>query len=281
LGNHPGIVGAGELAFLVQGWKKGDYCSCGRPLEQCDFWGEVKKVWMDESGLNDLDEYLSLQEMFEKYRSLPRLLRERFVPSLQFRTYRKYTKQLFVTVQELSGAKVIADSSKNPMRVFSLAAIPEFDLHLLFLIRDVRGVVWSRKKAFQINRQSGFGWTVTPTPVRRSAWEWVFVNLLSEIIGRSVGNFLPVRYEDLVSTPKETVSKIGELIETDLSQLSEVLASGQSLKVSHVCAGNRLRMKKGVSLRKRLTWQSEMSADEQSASWQIAGWLMKRYGYKN
>ena len=75
LSNHPDIFGAGELANLPRGgWIDDEYCTCGRRANDCPFWSGVRRVWVEKVGVDDVEDYLELQDCFERFRRWPRLL---------------------------------------------------------------------------------------------------------------------------------------------------------------------------------------------------------------
>lgn len=281
LDNHPQIMGTGELLFLVRSWVNGDYCSCAQPLSSCPFWSTVFSEWLRRTGMNSPNEYLALQKMYERYRRLPRYLFGSVNSSEEFRKYSAYTSQLFQVIRELSDARVIVDSSKNPARVLSLTMVPDIDLRVIFLVRDVRGFSWSKQKEFHKNQQAGLGWSVKPSAVWKSSVEWTYINLLSEWILKKAERSLFIRHEDLLHNPEPTLSKIGCLIEMDLTDLAIGVQAGQTLAVNHIAAGNRLRMKKEIKLHRNETWKVNMPSKDQNLAWTLTGWLMKRYGYSS
>lgn len=279
LDNHPAIVGTGELTFLSRAWLRGDYCSCGRPLRECPFWNQVREEWTGRTGMAGMEEYLVLQNSFERYRWMPRTLFELLRPTAKFERYRSYTRQLFEVIQDIGDAVVVADSSKIPARVLSLSEIPGIDLRLIFLVRDCRGYVWSRKKAFLKDQRSGLGRTLKPSPIWRTSLQWQAINLISEWVLKRVDKSVQIRYEDLLDSTERVFSTIGSLIDLDLSSLGRSIALGKTLKTKHIAAGNRLRMQHEITLRRNETWQRQMSRKDKSMSWLLAGWLMRRYGY--
>lgn len=279
LDNHPDVISTGELSFFVRGWLKGDYCSCEQLVSECSFWSEVKNEWLRRTGMPDLESYLSLQKQWERYRRLPPILLGSHVQKKAFLRYKKYTAHLYTVIQELSGATVVADSSKNPVRALSVAGIPEIDLRLVFLIRDVRGYAWAKQKKFYQNQEAGLGQTEMPTSTWKSASRWIVINLLSEWVGKKANSVLKVRYEDFIDDTQNVFFKLGNLLDLDFSQLAASIVSGQTFCANHVQAGNRLRMQKNIQLKSKESWQERMSKEDQLLAWRMAGWLMKKYGY--
>lgn len=279
LDNHPEIMGIGELSFFVHGWQKGDYCSCERPLPECLFWQNVKTAWLQRTGMPNIEFYRHLQRKYERYRRLPLILVESKLSSKNLRLYQAYTAELYSVIAELSQARIIVDSSKNPVRALALANAPNIDLRFLFLMRDVRAYVWSKQKAFAKNQVAGLGWTANPMPVWQSIFRWISINLLSARISKKSNGRCLIRYEDLVENIEVAFASIGNLIDCDLSTLAKSINEGQPFSGQHIQAGNRLRMQKNITLKGEESWQNKMPTKQKALSWGAAGWLMKKYGY--
>jgi len=270
LGHHPEIASHGELANLPRGgWIANHYCSCGRRANDCPFWREVRRRWLKRAGVDGAESYAELQNTFERYRRWPRLLLERLRPSSQFRAYAEHTRALLETMREVSGKPIIVDSSKEPARAFALAMVPGVDLRLVHLVRDGRGV------AMSLNRKNH--------PVWRTAVIWTMTNLASEWTLRRLGpgKSVRIRYESFVTNPKAALSEIGKMIRVDLTKVAHTLTVGNGVEVGHIIAGNRLRKSKSVRLRPDAgDWRSTFSTGKQRLFWALAGWLVRRYGYK-
>ncbi len=286
LGNHPDIFGAGELANLPRGgWIDNEYCTCGRRADDCPFWSDVRRVWVEKVGVDDVEGYLKLQESFERFRRWTRLLWEWRKPSARFQTHTERTRALFEAVREVSGKPVIVDSSKSPPRAFVLAMMPGIDLYLIHLVRDGRGVATSHKKTWRKDLQAG----VTRNVRRRSVWEtaarWTSVNLGTEwvrVLLRSEKS-VRLRYEDYVADPGGALEKIGQLVDLDLAEVASTVTAGGVIQAGHNIAGNHLRMSENIRLAPETgQWRNKdaLSAGQQRLSWTLMGWLLRRYGYK-
>lgn len=282
LGSHPDMLGAGELTNAARnGWLKNEDCSCNRPVGECPFWTEMRRVW--EKSDADLKHYVALQDLFERYERLPNLLRERLSPSPEFREYADSTYALFEAIREVSGKPVVVDSSKIPIRALALSMVSGLDLRLVHLIRDGRGVAASLNRRWRKDEEPGVTRDVKGRPVWRTAAFWTVVNLVSEWAGRRLGpgKSVRIRYEDLVASPNETLAKVGAVADVDYSRLAEHLAGGGTVGAEHNIAGNRLRMSKAVHLRPDVgSWKDTLSESQQRLCWTLMGWLLRRYGYK-
>ena len=308
LGNHPLIESTGERVHLTRtGWvsrrateaaderkRRVPLCSCGGRIdvlyagedEVCPFWKRVREEWELRAGAGDIERYPGLQETFERHRRWPRLLRERRSPSPEFRAYARLTRALFEAIRAASGKPVIVDSSKSPPCAFPLALVPGIDLRAIHLVRDVRGVISSRRKAFKKNVLAGIEWDHEPHPVWHSAWwsslRWSAINLEAEMVCRWLGpgRAIRLRYEDFLSDPEGSLRRVGSLAGLDLSGLARAVASGEAMRVGHDVGGNRLRMSGSVRLRPEAgSWEGSLSPAERRLALRIAGPLMRRYGY--
>lgn len=283
LGNHPEIESVGEATNLpTRGWRLGKPCSCGRPADACPFWSEVRKEWARRVGSDDLEGFLKVQNAFEQHRYAPRLLVERGRTSGEFEEYARLNRAYFQAIRAVSGKPIVVDSSKNPPRAFALGAVPGIDLHLVYLVRDVRGVAASRKKSFPKDEQAGVLREIKSIPVWRSTARWDATNLLSEWVWHRVDPEGPrVRYEDLTADPRAELGRIGRSIGVDLTGLADALLAGEEMRVNHVYGGNRMRMAGSIKLRSDAeSWREKLSEREQRLSWALAGPLMRRHGYK-
>lgn len=283
LGNHPQIESVGELTNLPRsGWINGEYCACGKRGNVCSFWSNVRQEWVKRIGIDDVEGYLALQNIFERFRHWPRLLKERYKSSLQFQTYTKHTHALFEAICQVSGKSIVVDSSKNRMRAFALSIMPGIDLHLIHLVRDGRGVVWSLKKTYRKDQNQGVQKDIKASPIWMTTALWILANLQSEWVKYQldVQQSLQVRYEDFITNPKMILNKVEKFIAYDFGEMAEVVSARKAMEVGHTIAGNRLRMAKSVRLQPDIEWMDKMPDEEQQMVWIMAGWLMSRYEYK-
>lgn len=139
LGEQTDIVCAGEVSQLVcDGWKDNFYCSCGVRGNQCKFWSEVYKIWLEKTQCKDLNDYLYLQQKFENFKSISswwRISHDNQSP--EFQQYKKWTKNIYEAIQKTSGKSIIIDASKNPARALALTNIAEIDFPLYILFEIV------------------------------------------------------------------------------------------------------------------------------------------------
>ena len=286
VGSHPNIEGVGALAKLPRsGWTPDDdrRCSCGSPIHRCPYWTAVHERWLEAVGGDGLARYVELQDRYERSsRQWPRLALERRRPSESFLEYARMTAALYRAIGHVSGKSVILDSSKKPLRTYALLASGALDVRVLHLVRDGRGVVWSRLKALPRDVEAGVPSTRPPTSPWRTTLHWTQSNLESELVMRRAGPSKAARvtYEGFVGTPGALLRAISPVIGEDLGELEHGLEEGRTMHAGHRVGGNRMRFSGSVLLRPDLEWMAKLPEGDRTTFWRMAGWLARRYGYE-
>jgi hypothetical protein len=108
-------------------------------------------------------------------------------------------------------------------------------------------------------------------------------NILALLIGKFAnGRYIIVRYEDLVTNPKQKLDEIGRLCGLNLRSVGDQLTNGNALNIGHQIGGNaRARGKRNsVQLAPDQEWQKHLSISNRIIFWLFAGQLAKRLGYR-
>ena len=282
LGHHPRLESLGEiLKFHRFGWAADPKrnCSCGQTVHGCPFWSEVRERWIRDTGDVGGARQLALQSAFEDSRAgWPRILLNRLRPGAAFRDYQQGTASLYRAVQEVGGKEILIDSSLRPRRALALTENPAVDLHLIHMVRDGRGVMWSLMKP---NKKT-LTRTYRPAPPLRTARYWVSANLQSRFIYSLVppNKRLLLRYEDFAERPEEALSRIGGLVGIDLSNLLDGFTVRAIGGTRHTVAGNRIRMESEIMIRSDFAWMKNLEERHRRLFWRVAGWLARGYGYR-
>ncbi|MFT5527558.1 MAG: hypothetical protein ACI9G1_002122 [Pirellulaceae bacterium] len=275
--NHPQIGGFGELNQLAShGWREGWLDSSGESIESVKIWSDVRKLWERRSKV-ELEQYIQLQDRYERFRRLRRLARRHSDP--KFLAYSEASYQLFRAIRDVSGNDVVLDASKNPFRGYALSLVDGLDVRFIHLIRDPRGVCWSQRKQFSKDISKGLTKEFHGIPVKKTALLWTITNLQSSWVRRQVQYSLGMRYEVFATNPTKALDEVGQLLECDMSPLQSKILMGSELEVGNVVAGNRVRMSKSISLRLDEDWKMKLTKSEERLIWLIGGWLAKKYGY--
>lgn len=284
LGNDPRIEGVGEIHKLPRsGWIQDEdrRCACGSPIHSCPYWLDVQAHW-NERFDGQLESYIALQDRFEGSRSSwPRLLVEARRQTQAFRRYADMTAGLYEAIRDVSGKSVIVDSSKKPIHTYALLANPRLNVRVIHLVRDGRGIVWSKSKSLDRDVEAGVPSDRGPVSPRRSTAHWILANLESEAVVARAGrsNALRISYEAFVERPGDVLRAVGSLAEEDLGSLADAVAAERPMQAGHKVGGNRVRRSGSVSLRPDFSWTTGLQPRDARTFWRLAGWLARRYGY--
>ena len=257
LGELPGAVHVGELGlFTAPNFSADAGCECRQPVAECGFWREV---FHRAGGMESAGDLERLQQTKEQYRlrTLPRLLLPRTPEQKRgLGDYLDALGRLYAAVQEVSGARVIIDGSKDPLYGFLLSQVPSVDLQVVHLVRDSRAVAFSHQRVKKyLPDASNPGFLPRSAPWQ-TALAWNATTLLLSA-ARSPRPAL-LRYEDLVADPVEAIRRLWELTGEPLPPLDFLDAPALRLRQGHTVAGNPDRFQSEVKIKPDLEWQAKM-----------------------
>lgn len=284
LGNHGQVESVGELIGAQRAFdSQVEFCACGQLAGECDFWRAVRDEWRaTRPEITTAADWRTLQGRFERPRQILRAYTLRFHRSRAYREYADTIQALYAAIATVSGASVVVDSSKNPVRAMALAHARGIDLSLIHLVRDGRGVAWSKQKALTKAPKKGVQHDWKPKPIWWTAIRWRVANALSRAALRRVPaeRRMTLRYEDFVNAPQEALERIGRISGMDYSEVAQALQHGQAMTVGHTIAGSRVRMSGTIRLRENTEWRTQMPRRQKRLFWLIAGSAAKRYAYR-
>ncbi|MEO1436115.1 MAG: sulfotransferase [Bacteroidota bacterium] len=282
LGSHPDITGGGELQNAGRVFTNDEYCSCGERVSACPFWVPVYQKWSDRIGEGKIQETFQRKYKIEHFKSpfAWMKLATAYKGQADFlKDYLNHTYEFFKAISEVSGKAVVADVSKNPLRAWALMHHPLIDLRIIHLVRDGRAVAWSLKKAYKIDVKAGLEKELKPRPIWRTALFWSVVNRQANFVRKRAQNVCVIRYEDLTRFPAETLQKIGAMAEVDFNPVIDIMDRQDPLPVSHILAGNKLRMAKTIKLKFNKEWTEKMDTKDQETFFKFTRRTMQRFGY--
>lgn len=252
-----GIVSPGEVRYM---WQRGLFenrrCDCGEPCLSCPFWRKVlERAFGSVEGI-DPEPLLRQQGRVDRVpliplvalSSPPRWLQQEAAP------YLARFSRLYQAIGEISGSRVVVDSSKDPSFGHLLARSDGVELHVVHLVRDSRAVAhsWTRLK-----HDPGTGRPMARQSLLRSALEWNVANLAAGWLTRRVDSALFLRYEDLVNEPGSAVGRILALV----GESATVPFEGDAVRLGtgHAVSGNPMRFERGlVPIHHDDGWRREM-----------------------
>jgi hypothetical protein len=280
LGQVENWTSVGEVRYL---WRRGmvenQRCGCGEQFSDCSFWTPVtQKAFgrVDQSMAIEMARLLRHADRMWRigrlgYRRLgSRRSRERLSEVLQL------LSRVYTAVQEVSTASVIVDSSKSPSYGYLLSLTPGVQVHLVHLVRDCRGVAYSRLRR---NALGELHWKSENLLVARTALEWVAVNVLSHLL-KSTLPYTLVKYEDFAKDPQHTLRRIVTDAGQPTPSLSFVNQSTVLVGADHIVSGNQMRFESGwISVKPDEEWRRKLARRHlwivNAITWP---WLV-RYGY--
>jgi hypothetical protein len=278
---HPAIASVGEIAIKPRVRRRGDEdsqnCSCGSPVGACPFWTNVfRRVRQQGFGMgvrNWSNDYrfsnAVLHRVFTKETSIAALRGFRRWAEDHLPVYRERTRRVdrvnvaFVrAVLEESGASVFFDTSKSAPRLARLLTIPEFDVRVATLVRDVRAYAASARRRGK------------PLADAADTWRKDQIAIRAAVAAVPAERQLLVRYEDLCRDPRRTLSALWTFCGVTPME-PPVRVRSQD----HHVLGNNMRMAGPIEVRLDERWRLEMPEADQEAVLRIAGPLHRELGY--
>ena len=288
LGEVDGFASAGELRWVWQrGVKEERPCGCGRTPASCPVWSPVLTGALADLHAVDpsraVDDIIAAQRVLTRRRHLPRVLSSlrtgrRSWDDLE--TVRAATGALCASFSDITGCRVLVDTSKRAVDAAVVAGLEEVDHYVLHIVRDPRAVVhsWRRAKTFTAEgRTRTMGTRRLPSTVRR----WTASALAAEALRPCLpaSRWLHIRYEDFAAEPRLLVGQILAFLGEDAA-LPFVDDHTVALGPNHIVAGNPSRFTTGrVGIRADDEWRRAMSRRDQRLVGLLTLPLLLRYGY--
>ncbi len=301
LGEIDGFFHAGELWYF---WdrcfppRSMARCGCWAVLPECPLWSAVLDTLASSDASDSLKAchrtvgpsgvcHPALSKMVELQKQADRSVRywhplKGVVPRIRqseaVEGFCRVQGALYRTIEAQTGAKVIVDSSKLPAPAVLLTEIPGIEPYFVHMVRDPRGVFFSRQRRRM--EQSGRG-NFNPPLLALDAFQCARDNLYSEAIVRrfGIGRRLFVSYERFVTKPRETINAIGELVGMPVDSVP-LAGHTARLKTNHTVRANRNRFQTGeVEIRHDVDWQAALGGRDRLLGSLLAAPLLLRYGY--
>jgi len=280
LGQIEGWFHAGEVRHLWDAALISNFpCGCWARFKECPVWGAVAAKAFGVMKGADPAEMLRLRDACASRHRDPLLILPSGRKMLEKRASRfiPYLEAVYKGMAEVTGCRVIVDSSKGPAYGYALSLVPCIDLYVVHLVRDPRAVAFSGlRKKFQPETQR---YLSRPGPTRTAVW-WSIRNLAVARLSESWVGHVRIRYEDFVAAPRDCVETILGMFDGFGSSLDFIGEGWVKLKVQHTIAGNPSRFDVGsVALRADNEWKMKMKWADRGLVTAITWPLMRCYGY--
>ena len=264
LGQVEGAFAAGELRYLWQrGLSENRLCGCGEPFRTCPHWQEVMAlVTAQEAPVDGAGIGRRLLSRLRMAR-VPAMLARRAVgrPAVQPHADDAAIARLYTALAEVTGARVIVDSSKLPPYALLLSRLPGIELFVLQVVRDSRATAFSWRRRKKARDFEGDEDGLMPQQqLWKSSLLWLCWNSLTALLWRSAeGHYLRLRYEDFVRAPQESMERVVRMVGLDPATLPFETPTSVRLEPTHSVAGNPSRHRVGVvELRPDQEWLAAM-----------------------
>lgn len=283
LGQIPGRFSAGEVTYF---WSRsileGRRCGCGHTSSECEVWSQViDRLRPFEA--SDATQMVAAARRGTRIRHVPLMMSQRGMARLHGTMGADYVgrlQDLYLAIREVTGARVIVDSSKFPGYGAVVASLPLVNLKALHVVRDPRAVAYSWLRLKEQPDSDALAHMMTRKP-RTVAPRWVATNLAAErLFGKRPGGYALMRYEDFVAQPRVALDRA--LLTLGYEPLPDGLVHDQSVELgpNHTVSGNPSRFRTGtVDLKLDDEWRRRMERNDQWVATAGAAALMRRYGY--
>jgi hypothetical protein len=284
LGELEGFLHAGEIHYL---WERNLLmgrrpCGCRTPVGQCEIWSGVLHGRL--AALPEPHDVFAWQREAVRARYMRRLLRLTKEESgwAPLDSYRDVLTRLYHGLVDATGARVIVDSSKWPSDAAVVASLDGIEPYFLHLVRDPRGVVYSRQR--RIMRRAGTRRSrMRPLQLLQDAAGWTTTNLTAELICRraGAGRSRRVLYEDFVESPQQILEGVAAMVREDPPSFPFVRDRVAKVGVHHTAGGNRVRFAAGeILIRQDVRWLQDLRARDRVMTSALTMPLLRRYGYR-
>ncbi len=278
-----GVAHGGELRRLwSHGLRPGRPCDCGRPHADCPIWSKllVPGASYIEPSLAELAlvQRAVAPETHAWWHALKILRRRsRPAPSSAEARYLALYSDLYRAFARATGSSVILDNSKNPADAALLAGASDVTVYCVQIVRDPRGVLFSRRKRSTPDDPG----RARPFETAKTAVYWMLRQLTFDTIRRRYGkerSFVVV-YERLMEDPNPALRTACRLLGEQEPAGELQLGVPLSMPEVHGPDGSGRFTPTQVVLRVDNRWRSELHPFDRVLMTFLTFPLLLRYGY--
>jgi hypothetical protein len=285
LGQLRDFCDVGELwALWRPAFRNGDLCGCGLAVRECPFWLAVvrRAVGPDYGSVGPALGDLHRQWMGTTRAPLVWLHQRGWRRRAAYDEYAAALGRHYRAIAEVSGARVVVDSSKMASDALLASGLPGISLSVIHCVRDPRGVAWSWQK--QARQPGPDGRPLDQHGSAASAARWVAYNALARtLVAPRLGErFRTVRYEDLIADPIAVTRYLASWLGADPDglPLSDDPPRLRRSRPSHPVWGNPVRTSTGdIPLRADDEWTRRLGRSERATTTVVTLPYLLRYGY--
>lgn len=293
LGEVEGFALAGEVRRL---WRiKGNRpCSCGLANVKCPLWSEVlRQVLPDAISLKEVSSWQGrhLSNRHSWFGALRLMVdsTRHCRPPATLDAFADVTNRLYRAVADLTGARVVVDTSKHPNDAILLSQRSALRSYFVQIVRDPRGSAFSveQRDSARLARQpsapvAARRWVLRAVHTGRATLNWLARHGVSEAVRRTVPSerSLLVRYEDLAERPVEVLQRVATLVGEQPDHFPSFDGGKVHLRMTHSPSCAKSLPAATVAFRLDDRWISGLPQVDAIVATALAWPLMRRYGYR-
>lgn len=252
-------------------------CSCGEAIDDCPFWKQVLLKLFNNSlpSKDKLEKLYYLQKIVENIPILNYYKRNKYLlqNKNELKKYSDFILNFYKTVAEISGCKILIDSSKLPHYLYVLKDLP-IELYIIHLVRDPRGVAysWTKEKYHPALRS----YMKRHHPFT-SARLWNIYNL--GILNFKHKNYHLIKYEDLTNNIQASLTCLTHAF--NFKPFFNFEKKIFLFKKKHLVGGNpvRLSFKKEIYIKKDIDWHKKLPLKYKFLVTLLTFPLLKKFKY--
>jgi hypothetical protein len=246
LGEIDGFVHVGELRYIWARTVEGRLCGCSAPVAECPFWGNVvPSVLESVPGGTDVEKVLSDQREGLRLRHLRKLLGGPASAPPEAVAYERVLAGMYRRIAEVTGARVIIDSSKRIADAALVGWQPSIKPYFVQLVRDPRAVAYSWQRT-KHSPGEGEKEQLHRLPASVTARSWSkFAAGASTVRRRHRNHSTLLRYEDFAARPRRVIEQLVEDVGQPGAKLPFVDERTVDLGPNHTVGGNPVRFDSG------------------------------------
>ncbi len=284
LGEAPEAICVGETRYLwTRGLVHNVRCGCGEPFRSCSFWSAVGQEAFGGWPTLEPHTVAELDRLTVRFRALPHhlmpLLRPRITRAAS--DYVSILTRLYAAIADVSGAKTIIDTSKEPAFALLLGRMPGCDVRIVHLVRDSRAVAYSWTRDKPMPSPIGAETSMPKFRPIETAARWLMWNTALSALGARNTPYLRISYESFVTQPLRLLRRLSAFAEDPLALPASQLSSrAVTLGGHHMFSGNPMRALTGeVAMQLDDEWQRMLPGPQFAKVTAITWPQLRVYGY--
>lgn len=271
LDKHDDVISLGEIHQIFSNWMtfdKRQLCGCTEQFQNCDFWREV--MARSIGTMDDFDPAVWREQRSDV------LTDNHWKHLATGRASKTYLEKLdsflepigafYRAIAEVSGARVIVDSSKTTTWALALQRIPGIEVRFLHFVRNPYATAysWQRKKVVP-----EVWWEERHMPIFSASeigHRWRSTYWKARLAARRFTRYSRLHYEDFVRSPADKLNQI--IAFAGLSPLPPergIVNGHAAIPPGHTIMGNPMRVQREVTVREDDEWRNRLSAEDHAA----------------